>query len=414
MDLNIYIISSLYKEYLNTLPKKNQEVKRYKYDEYYSFILKDSSEMVPTYCRTLNNMGYKANCSFANDKNLMKKWNYENGHKNLNVKETILNQIKSLMPNVIWIDNIDFLDSEWLKLVRNQVISVKLIFANICAPYSKETIDRLKDIDFVITCTPGLKMDIEKHGVKSYLVYHAFDPLILNELTTSPPSKKYGFVFCGSLFTGSGYHDQRIEFLEEILERGLEISVFANSESRFKITLKQLFYLAYNLLRKLGLQIIINNFSIFKKFENYKNSPIKGYSKKLRDSFLHPVFGIDMYRVLKNSDLVLNIHGEVAGSYAGNVRLFEATGVGCCLLTDDKVNMKDLFDPQHEAVLYNSIDDCILKAKWLLENESERKRIAKAGQDRTLKLHKVENRCHQIIEIINEELLNVISKKTYS
>jgi spore maturation protein CgeB len=98
------------------------------------------------------------------------------------------------------------------------------------------------------------------------------------------------------------------------------------------------------------------------------------------------------------------MHIGVAGNFAGNMRLFEATGVGSCLLTDNKKNIDDLFDINKEVVVYNNPKDCIEKAKWLLKNESERKKIADAGQQKTLKMHTVENRCKLILEIIDKEL----------
>jgi spore maturation protein CgeB len=86
------------------------------------------------------------------------------------------------------------------------------------------------------------------------------------------------------------------------------------------------------------------------------------------------------------------------------MRLFEATGVGSCLLTDNKANMSDLFDINKEVVVYNSPGDCVARVKWLLENEEERKKIAIAGQKRTLESHTVEARCKSILEIINKEI----------
>ena len=82
----------------------------------------------------------------------------------------------------------------------------------------------------------------------------------------------------------------------------------------------------------------------------------------------------------------MNIHIGVAGDYAGNMRIFEVTGVGSCLLTDNKKNMSDLFEPGKEVVVYDSPEDCIAKVKWLLENENERKKIAGSGQKKTLNL----------------------------
>jgi spore maturation protein CgeB len=98
------------------------------------------------------------------------------------------------------------------------------------------------------------------------------------------------------------------------------------------------------------------------------------------------------------------MHIGVAGNFAGNMRLFEVTGVGSCLLTDNKKNLADLFDVGNEIVVYDNPQDCIEKAKWLLENEQERKKIAAAGNKKTLEKHTVENRCKLILDIIDQEL----------
>jgi spore maturation protein CgeB len=111
-----------------------------------------------------------------------------------------------------------------------------------------------------------------------------------------------------------------------------------------------------------------------------------------------------MYELFSHSKSVLNIHVGVAGDYAGNMRLFEVTGVGSCLLTDNKKNLPDLFIPGAEVVVYDNVNDCIDKIKWLSQNETERIKIAASGHQRTLTDHTVEKRCRQIIDIINSEL----------
>ncbi len=138
--------------------------------------------------------------------------------------------------------------------------------------------------------------------------------------------------------------------------------------------------------------------------KKYGENLVTNYSKSLTKSVQSPVYGIDMYRLMKKSKIILNKHGDIAGEYAGNVRLFEATGVGSCLLTDKKKNLAELFETDKEIVVYNGIDDCIEKIKWLLENEEERKKIAAAGQKKTLAMHTIEDRCKTIINIINKEL----------
>ena len=66
-----------------------------------------------------------------------------------------------------------------------------------------------------------------------------------------------------------------------------------------------------------------------------------------------------------------------------------------------------MFDIDNEIVTYKSIDECIEKVKWLLKNPLESKKIALAGQARTLKDHSVENR----VKIVDQALRERFEKK---
>ena len=88
----------------------------------------------------------------------------------------------------------------------------------------------------------------------------------------------------------------------------------------------------------------------------------------------------------------------------GNLRLFEATGVGTCLLTDTGQNMIELYEPDTEIVTYGSAEEAIEKVNYLLENESERASIASAGQKKTLSSHTIFHRCQLIDEVFQSKL----------
>ena len=81
--------------------------------------------------------------------------------------------------------------------------------------------------------------------------------------------------------------------------------------------------------------------------------------------------------------------------------MFEATGVGTCLITDTGCNMPDLFEPDKEVVTYANIEEAVEKSQYLLEHDQEREEIAAAGQERTLRDHTIQNRC----ELINDEII---------
>ncbi len=109
-----------------------------------------------------------------------------------------------------------------------------------------------------------------------------------------------------------------------------------------------------------------------------------------------------MYKILAQSRITLNRHIGVAENYANNMRLFEATGMGACLVTDWKENLHTLFEPEKEVVTYRSADEFVEKVIYLLDNDKKCQKIASAGQKRTLKEHNYPNRMKELLEILDE------------
>jgi spore maturation protein CgeB len=405
MSFRLLILSSLYIEYLKKYRRSNLSLSTKPYKEQYDKLLDNTSEPVGSYTQMFNNLGTEAVCIIENADFLQEKWAQENNIKFKGNKQLVFDQIRSYNPDVLWIENISYSEIGWIDYIRSALPSVRLIIASHCAPFNPGIIERFKNLDFIITCTPGLKKDFENNGLRAYCVYHAFNPEVLNKINGENPFEINDFIFSGSLFMGSGYHGKRLELIEKILTENIGLKIYGNLERHYKIKAKQFLYYIYRLLDNFNSGRFFKRIPLLNKYEDYKNSPVSNYSELLRASTNPPIFGMDMFKLLRNAKITLNIHGEVAGDYAGNMRLFEATGVGSCLLTDNKTNMNDLFICGEEVVVYNSFEECIEKAKWLLENEKERNQIAKAGQERTLKTHNVEARCRLLIDIISKELL---------
>jgi len=126
----------------------------------------------------------------------------------------------------------------------------------------------------------------------------------------------------------------------------------------------------------------------------------QAYPEKFHD----PVFGIPYYHRVSNSDVVFNLHSDAAGVTVDNMKMFEITGVGSCLLTNMGSNLGDLFDLDKEVVTYKTVGEALEKYQYLKENPSTRLEIARAGQMRTLRDHTVSARCKQMNEIIKERL----------
>ena len=96
----------------------------------------------------------------------------------------------------------------------------------------------------------------------------------------------------------------------------------------------------------------------------------------------------------------LNKHNNHTGDVACNMRMFEATGLGSTLLTDNKSDIAEYFSPDDEVVVYNSTFEAIDKIKQLIDNPNLARSIAKRGQ---LRCHDLHNS-----KLVNERFYNII------
>ena len=125
-------------------------------------------------------------------------------------------------------------------------------------------------------------------------------------------------------------------------------------------------------------------------------------SSPIRARYNGEAWGIDMFRVLYESKVALNRHIEVAERYANNMRLYEATGVGTMLLTDEKQNLDELFVPGREIATYRDEDELVERLNHYLEHDDERREIAAAGQARTLREHTYRHRMQELLAILRD------------
>lgn len=407
MSYSLLSVSSMYQGSLDAFYEGNPDIVHSDYVTNYSALIADSTEFVASYTRTFSRLGLKVHAIISNDETLQNKWRDDHQVKTKGRDKLIIQQIEYYRPEILWIEDFRFIDLDELVTLKERVRSIKLIIGYHCAPISRETLSKLQKADLTITCTPGIKEQLEQAGINAHLVYHGFDTDLSLKKVRLPIISGSPVVFTGSLYQGEGYHNDRIDLIEYLLEQGVKIDLFGNIESRGRIYAKKVLSLAYRILTALK----ISNPERLCKALNWGKVSVRHYPQSIIKSVRKPVFGAELYNLISNAQIVLNSHAEVAGNYAGNMRLFEVTGNGSCLITDNKLNMSDLFEPDKEVIVYNDREDCANKIMWLLANETERIRIAEAGKERTLRDHTVEKRCKQIIQIITSEMG---SDKTYN
>ncbi|ETR64862.1 MAG: hypothetical protein OMM_15232, partial [Candidatus Magnetoglobus multicellularis str. Araruama] len=115
-------------------------------------------------------------------------------------------------------------------------------------------------------------------------------------------------------------------------------------------------------------------------------------------------YGLDMFRLLAQSRITINRHVDAAENNANNMRLFEATGCGALLITDYKDNLDELFEIGKEVIAYHSPEECVELIKYYLNHPDEAQKIARAGQERTLRDHSYSLRMKQTSEILLRHL----------
>jgi spore maturation protein CgeB len=106
-----------------------------------------------------------------------------------------------------------------------------------------------------------------------------------------------------------------------------------------------------------------------------------------------------MYEVLFRSRATLNRHISISGEYANNMRLFEATGAGALLITDQKRNLSQYFNIGEEVLSYSTTDEAADIARWAESNPDKAAQIAAQGQRRTLNEHTYD-KCMEKLDVI--------------
>ncbi|GFO53235.1 hypothetical protein GMSM_02420 [Geomonas sp. Red276] len=116
------------------------------------------------------------------------------------------------------------------------------------------------------------------------------------------------------------------------------------------------------------------------------------------------LWGLDMYRALRQGEIVFNAHIDMAGAESSNMRMFETTGVGSFLLTEYNDNIKNYFEPGVELETYHNSGDLMEKIDHYLKHPLEREVIASRGRKRCSLEHSMENRILELDQILKRHL----------
>jgi hypothetical protein len=317
----------------------------------------------------------------------------------------LVEAIKKINPDVILIQGPLGFDAAALKSLKTELPRVRGWLGFQCSPFQHRHVELLRSFDLLFSCTPGFVDQFRASGMKAELLQHVFPKSLLERVSPLPYlDRKTPFGFSGSIIPRPGFHENRLLQIQQILNSGLDLKVFSSPNWQtpdWKGFLKQVVIRGFEMSRELWPESSLKS-GLGEKFSHMSASRLP---EAVLKQLLPPRFGIGMFEILGNTQICLNVHGEITGQWAGNIRMFEATGMGTCLLTDEKVNNRELFEPDFEMVTYRTVEECISKAKWLVENPKEAAKIAERGQMRCLKDHTYEAWAGRFSEQVNQHIL---------
>jgi spore maturation protein CgeB len=406
MNYRIVKITSFYKAFLNDYYSKNPAIKQKAYFEQYNHLMAQGHAWSDYFQYHFSKMGIDAHEIIHNAIPLQIAWAKENNVPA--ASDIVLAQLKKISPDVVFFQDAISFNDHYFKMIKKELPSLKFIFGHCCSPFTKDNLAAFKEMKFMLACSPGFLQIFNKHGIPCFEFLHAFEPKVLKNLQNNSYPKAE-ILFAGSFVKTSNtlFHDERLKYIEKIIENNLPLTIYGNVdfESRLFSLSKQIAFIITRTLKKCGLGTLNKKFGCLVKTAMLAEFPKRSiYPKDFMQRIKPPLYGLEMLKATVNAKIGFNIHAGIAGDYAANMRMFEVTGVGTLLFTDYKKNLNSIFEPGNEIITYKTIDECISKLKWALNNPESCKNIAEAGQKRTLKDHTIENRVNQLNDIILKEL----------
>lgn len=121
----------------------------------------------------------------------------------------------------------------------------------------------------------------------------------------------------------------------------------------------------------------------------------------LRRFYRGAALGEEMLRATAAGAIALNPHGDFM-RWGGNMRLFEACGVGAFQLVDDRPGVREWFRDGEHLVIYRDRDHLRALVRYYLAHDDERRQIADAGRAHALAHHTYDQRMARFVELIED------------
>jgi hypothetical protein len=398
--MRLFRLSSAYLAYLDPFYANRPGLASRPHAEQQHALAQDAFGWGDAWGRALASLGWETMEVYANAEASQRAWAREHAPRVADGRPLAIvrAQLEAFRPDVLWYDHHD---EAFLKEARAAVPSIRLAVGWVGS--SVADTDLWRAFDLVLSCATESLALLRARGVRGELLHHAFDESILGRLADRPAA--HGVTFIGQIAHDHPFHIERERLLTAVV-REIEVTIFSPSggsgaRAGAGTVARQAVYDAMAALRARGVgEPTLRRLPLIGRATRWPSRPRGPLPPALRRAIRPARFGLEMFQTLRDSKVALDSSPESAS----NMRLFEATGVGTCLLTDRRPDLGELFEPDREVVTYHGPEECLEKMRWLLAHDAERQAIAQAGQARTLAGHTFRHRAPRLDAILRAAL----------
>jgi spore maturation protein CgeB len=353
--MRILLVDTFYEGFVEAFYAQHPGLAEESYDLQWRSVMGTFFANADAYSHYLREAGHEAHELVVDCDPLQQAWAREHGirpplvrrGRRARLERVVEAQVENFRPDVLYVQNLGVLRPGLLRRVGRHM----LVAGQIASESPSERQQRA--FDLIVTSFPHYVERFRALGIASEYLKLGFDPRVLHHIAQQ--ERDLDLVFVGAL--GRAQHARGNALLERVAER-LPLQVWGRAIE-----------------------------------QQPERSP-------LRRAYRGSAWGLEMMRLYARARIALNRHIDVAEGYANNMRLYEATGMGALVFTEDAPNLGELFEPGREVIAYRGVDDLVERAEHYLSCEEEWRAVAEAGQRRTLSEHTYATRMEELAAIL--------------
>lgn len=353
-------LQPVYDSLLAEVYRKNKDLSSQSYDFQLNKILTENFSSSHYLVDEMNALGLEARVVFPNAISLQQQWGSEN---NIVTKNVLVEQINQFDPDIIYIVGaIGILDSSIIRcLKRKPKVIIGWLGSSI--PFKTDW----SEFDCILSGLPKLRSSALNLGAKNSFEFYPGMPLNIFEHFPKPNDiPKYDIVFVGQC--NQIQHARRAEYLTLLAKKELNFGLFLSGDTSHLPSIVQ----------------------------NLDNGPR---------------FGFDMLKTIHDSKISFDCRAkhsfedeDIGCDHTVNMRIFESTAVGSLLITEEYLNLHQLFEPEKDIITFKSGSDLLEKIFYYLKEHDLRQEISLEGKKTCLEKHNLRSRAADFLCIVDELL----------